>query len=92
MFEPRDIDKAPKQLTFDAITMEVVRARAKFPGKRYLLAALMEETGELAKAYLQKKPTDIIKFEATQVACLAIRIIEEGDSIFDDITEAESKR
>ncbi len=82
----------PSQLTLDAISAEVIRARQKFPGKRFLLAALMEEVGELSRAYLQKKDKDEIEIEAIQVACLAIRIIEEGDAAFDDITDVEAQK
>lgn len=77
--------------TFSDIAAEVARARGKFPGNRFLLAALAEEVGELAKAYLQKQGTAAIRKEAIQVACLAIRIIEEGDASFSDVTDAESK-
>lgn len=78
-------------LTLDAISAEVCRAREKFPGNRLLLAALTEEVGELAKAMLQDRPSDEIRREAIQVACVAIRIIEEGDSSFTNLTEAETK-
>lgn len=64
------------------VRREVERARSKFPGNHKLLAALMEEVGELAQAMLQKKdPHDIAK-EAIQVAAVAIRILEEGDADF----------
>ncbi len=83
---------SPDYATVCDIAEEVQRARAKFPGRRFLLAALTEEVGELAQAFLQKKPADEIRKEAIQVACLAIRIIEEGDSSFDDITARESQK
>lgn len=76
--------------TITAVGREVERARMKFPGRRFLLAALTEEVGELAQAYLQKKPRAEIQKEALQVACVALRIFEEGDSIFDDITDREA--
>lgn len=69
---------------------EVERARTKFPGNRYLLAALMEEVGELSQAMLQKKSVTEIVREAIQVACVAIRIAEEGDATFDDIADHEA--
>lgn len=75
-------DKLPEEITLDAISQEVVRARTKFPGNAKLLAALTEEVGELAKAMLQRRPKDEIEKEAVQVACVAIRLIEEGDSDF----------
>ncbi len=66
----------------DAIDAELVRARTKFPDNAKLLAALMEEVGELAQAMLQDKPHKEIRKEAFQVACVAIRLAEEGDSDF----------
>lgn len=81
----------PEDLTTNAVRAEVVRARIKFPGSRFLLAALMEEVGELARAILQKKDTDAIEREAIQVAAVAVRIIEEGDPAFDELTDDEAK-
>jgi NTP pyrophosphatase (non-canonical NTP hydrolase) len=69
--------------TIQRIELEVQEARTKFPGTKHLLAALVEEVGELAKALLQDKPIEDIQEEATQAAAVAIRIIEEGDSAFD---------
>lgn len=83
---------SPHGSTVSDIAEEVMRARDKFPGNRFLLAALTEEVGELAKAMLQKRPRAEVIREAEQVAAVAIRIIEEGDSTFDDIAEEESKR
>ena len=77
--------------SLDALKAEVMRARTKFPDNAFLLAALMEEVGELAKAYLQRQGTIRIKNEAVQVACVAMRIFEEGDSTFDTITEEQAK-
>lgn len=80
-----------EDLTIDALQAEIVKARLKFPGNRFLLAALTEEVGELAKALLQKKGEDVIVREAIQVACVALRIVEEGDGSFNDITDDEAK-
>jgi len=77
--------------TLQAISAECVEARRKFPKNRLLLAALMEEVGELATAMLQGKPKDEIEREAIQVACVAVRIIEEGDATFDDVPESARK-
>lgn len=75
-------NKVAKTETLRDISEEVARARRKFPGNRFMLAALTEEVGELAQAMLQKKgPTDIRR-EAVQVAAVAVRIIEEGDASF----------
>lgn len=76
--------------THAALTGEVIRARRKFPGSRFMLAALMEEVGELAQAIIQKQPIENIRKEALQVACCAVRILEEGDPSFDTITDAEA--
>jgi NTP pyrophosphatase (non-canonical NTP hydrolase) len=73
----------PYEMTLDAVSEEVRRARKKFPGRAKLLAALIEEVGELAKAMLQRKSLEDVEKEAVQIACVAIRIIEEGDSDFD---------
>lgn len=76
--------------SLDAIAREVTRARVKFPGNRFLLAALTEEVGELAQAMLQKRPGEEIAKEAIQVAAVAVRILEEGDASFADITDVEA--
>jgi hypothetical protein len=77
--------------TIKDIVNEVRRAREKFPGNRLLLAALTEEVGELAKAMLQDRPKDEIRREAIQVCAVAVRILEEGDASFANLTEAETK-
>lgn len=71
-----------KLSTSTAIHNEVARARAKFPNNAHLLAALVEEVGELAKALLEGGNSVDAKAEAIQVACVAVRIIEEGDADF----------
>jgi len=88
MRECTDIDT---HFALGNVYAEIQRARAKFPGNRFLLTALMEEVGELAQAYLQNKPHAEIREEAKQVACVAVRIMTEGDAVFDSITEAESQ-
>ena len=40
----------------DEIRAELMRARAKFPGKNVTFAALVEEVGELATATLRREP------------------------------------
>ena len=77
----------PDDITMAAVRSEVMHARLKFPKSRFLLAALMEEVGELAQAILQGKDRDEIEKESIQVAALGIRICEEGDSSFDDADE-----
>lgn len=72
-----------------ALADEVRAARAKFPGNRNLLAALVEEMGELARALLQQGNSEHAKHEALQVACVAMRIYEEGDRAYSDLSEEE---
>ena len=74
--------KPPSDLTLTAISAEVLRARLKHPGNVHLLAALVEEVGELSRALLEGKSWDDIEIEAIQVACVAVRIIEEGEGDF----------
>jgi hypothetical protein len=85
------LDRFPHPATMAAISAEVVLARTKFPGNRFLLAALTEEVGELAKAMLQRRDPDEVQREAIQVACVAIRILEEGDASFAYVSDAEAK-
>jgi hypothetical protein len=61
---------------------EVQRAREKFPGSRHLMAALAEEVGELAKELLERGAGPTVRGEAMQVACVAVRIMTEGDDDF----------
>src|SRR5512143_602236 len=69
----------PSHLTLAAVAAEVQRGRAKFPGNRFMLAALAEEIGELAEAMV-KGDRGAIHLEAIQVAAVALRIAEEGDA------------
>lgn len=78
---------APAISTLGKISIEVIRARAKFPSAVWSLAALTEEVGELAQAVLDRqfgKQLDRgrIEAEGIQVAAMAIRILEEGDPSF----------
>jgi len=59
---------------------EVARARERDPENRHLLGALAEEVGELAKELLEGGPSDRARAEAMQVACVAVRIMTEGDA------------
>ncbi len=69
--------------SIEMLQAEVCRARTKFPERKHLLAALTEETGELARSFLDCEGPDRIRAEALQVACVAMRIYEEGDASFD---------
>lgn len=77
----------PRELVIGAVAKEVFDARKKFPDPTHLLAALTEEVGELAKAFLDE-PSHRIYEEAKQVAAMAIRIMEEGDPSFDVLRKA----
>jgi hypothetical protein len=67
----------PKQETIEALTCEIERARDKFPSNAHLFLALVEEVGELSKDLLEGNPG--WREEALQVACVALRLYEEGD-------------
>lgn len=82
--------KSVNVLTLEDLAVEILFARSKFPGNRFLLAALMEEVGELAQAMLQGKSEAEINAEAIQVACVALRIFEEQDATFADLKPEES--
>jgi hypothetical protein len=74
--------QSPNPTSVEDLAEEMVRARTKFPGNRFLLAACMEELGELAQALVAKEPIGEIRNEAKQTACVAMRIFEEGDGSF----------
>jgi NTP pyrophosphatase (non-canonical NTP hydrolase) len=87
--------RAPQALTLQAVRAEMIRARIKFPENNVLLAALMEEVGELANALLELRfaclrgevegadaMRDAVQREAIQVASTALRILEDGTSEF----------
>lgn len=92
------MSKEPNLINIQAVCEEIVRARTKFPKNDVLLAALMEEVGELANALLElryaalrsesNRTTEIrswlqaVRKEAVQVAAVAVRILEEGCSEF----------
>ena len=58
------------------------RARARWPGNRHKLAALVEEVGELAQALLKRDHEGgsdaAVWSEAVQVAAMAARVATEG--------------
>ena len=85
-------DNVPCEAVSSGALMKEVRgSRTKFPANRLLLAALTEEVGELAKALLQRKPREEIEREALQAAAVAMRIYEEGDATFADVTDEEAQ-
>ena len=66
----------------ESVEQEIIKATSKFPYPNQNLAALMEEVGELAQAFLQEKPFEEIYKEAVQVATMAARCAIEGDPQF----------
>lgn len=87
----RIVQDDPMLWVMQDIRDEVRRARRKFPHNRHLLGALMEQVGELAQALLQGKSQREIQCEAIQVACVAIRILEERDADYDGWTAEDGK-
>jgi hypothetical protein len=77
--------------SLDALQFEVLQGRRKFPANRLMLAGAIEELGELAQALLQRRPREQIEREALQVAAVAMRIYEEGDATFADVTDEEAQ-
>jgi hypothetical protein len=79
------MDRPPKKETLEELVNEVVFARNNFPSNKHNLAALTEELGELAQAMIETSRgcTMDWRHEALQVACVALRVYEEGDSTFD---------
>lgn len=69
------------------LEVELVRAREKFPDNRHLVAALMEECGELAQELLQNGNTADARKEAIQVACVALRIATETSPEFEQLDD-----
>lgn len=72
----------------DEIRAELMRARAKFPGKNVTFAALVEEVGELATATFEESRAAVRK-EAVQVAVMAMRMVLDGDCTFDNWRETK---
>ncbi len=64
------------------IRQELIRARAKFPGKNVTFAAMIEEVGEVATAIFEE-PRENVRKEAVQLAVMAMRIVLDGDHTFD---------
>jgi len=72
----------PKDAYFvEAIVKELARARGKFPSSIHCFTALVEEVGELGKAFISEGETEIHD-EAVQTAVMAIRCGVEGDKSF----------
>lgn len=75
-----------KTRTFMKLMEEIEFARKHFPNNEHMLAALTEEVGELAQSLIDhsrgKQTAEEVFKEGIQVACMAIRLIEEGDKSF----------
>lgn len=74
-------------LVYIMIRDEVKAARGAFPKTTHMLAALVEEVGELSQAMMehdraQGTSVQEVLREAVQVACMAVRIAVEGDDNF----------
>lgn len=70
----------------EAVGHEYYRATKLHPGSQCLMAAVTEETGELAKACLDE-PIQNVQAEAIQVASTALRLALVGDPTFNTIRE-----
>ncbi len=78
---------SPDGLVFMMIRDEVKAARDKFPETTHMLAALVEEVGELSQAMMehdraQGTSVQEVLREAVQVAAMAVRVAVEGDNNF----------
>lgn len=68
------------------IDAELRYAQSKFPNNKFMLAALVEEVGELSQALIgyergDKTSLQVLE-EAIQVAVMAIRVAMEGSEEF----------
>lgn len=83
-------DKIPMQLSGDYhadVAVETARARRLFPGNKHMLAALVEEVGELSQALIDYDRDEIdigsVYKEAVQVGAMAARVALDGDASFE---------
>lgn len=70
------------KIFLEAVEKELQRATKKFPWPNNNLVALMEEVGELSRAFLDNKSFPDKFNEAVQVAAMAARCALEGDPQF----------
>lgn len=76
-----------KDSTRTNLEAEMRRSRRNYPENNAMLAGLMEEVGELARAFLEQQGgggalSGDVYTEALHVAAVALRIAEEGDAQF----------
>jgi hypothetical protein len=83
---------APSVFTLRELVEEMDRARAKFPSPKFLFTALVEEVGEVGRALLQDEGRERVRKEALQVACVALRIYEESDPLYDNMAPEAKKK
>jgi hypothetical protein len=79
-----DDDQVRVSFLLDDMKAELKKARTKFPGDRVTYTALCEEVGELAKALLDES-SQRVREEAIQVAVMAMRVVLDGDSSYDEL-------
>ena len=77
LFERPEIANIGGLGRLNPLDIEVSTARALHPGNEMLLEALTEEIGEVAKALIESDLRPTLALECLQVACVAVRIIEE---------------
>ena len=71
------------------VRVELVRARHKFPAPDYMLAAVFEEVGEMARAVLHEvaetepdpDPDADVAHEGVQAIATIVRLLTEGDLV-----------
>lgn len=68
--------------SIEALQAIVQYARSKFPQNQKMTAALVEAVGELSSAFLEGS-LEQVRSKALDVACVAMRIYEEGDATHD---------
>lgn len=82
VFGPEAATLTPMDVQFlGCVVSELSRARGKFPCSIHSFAALVEEVGELGKAFISETE-DRVCDEAMQTAVMAIRCATEGDKSF----------
>jgi NTP pyrophosphatase (non-canonical NTP hydrolase) len=52
---------------------------------------LAKHLGDLHRKLLQRRSSDEVRKEALQVACVAMRIYEEGDPLYDNVDDEAAK-